>query len=286
MINSQQVHRFYPLFLQEFYLDHNQLRAVAPVWIQKKYHLSHVNYFEMRNPKRYKQNKSFVKEESLLHELVPSDAASLVHTVVHTQHLFKRLILTSVLDEDTFMSTCEKNEKHQAIKHILEQHVHILMHSYFFACCHGDIEDVSTLSSHGFLNLMAQSKVIDKTTIRSQDLNIVFRAACKAQSNNQILTQHTHQQEHLKEKQKEEQNMNKTRQKKKKKKKKKRSDDVHLTFPAFLVAVVRTALIKYSSKCKNDRTAVQRSVETQNLNATQCTCRKRPHSNFFYTLLN
>ena len=241
--------------ITEYYIDADQHHAVAPVWIQKRYKLSHVNFFDMLPPKQnFHESHAFNKEESIFHELVPSQENNVVDALVRDTEMFKRLILNSVIDidsdEDGANNGMNPSVQETTILQVLEDNCSLLIHSYMFACCHGEIDIVSGLDLHGFMNLMVQCHVIDKSRIRSQDVNVVFRATCKEQSYGKIVHQHQHHHHH-----------HGAGGKKAKKKKRRKKVDTRLTFPGYLLALVRISIIKYQHTSHDDGECVDKLLK-------------------------
>ena len=253
-------------------VDSDQPQIVAPVWIQQQFKLSHVNYYDMAPPREKFDGAthSFVKEESILHDLVPSDENSIA-ALIHASGLFNTISLVTVLDvaDDDDAIECKK------VLLVLEKNISLLAACYQYACCYGEVvESVVTLACDGWCNMLSKCHVIDNQRIRVQDLTTVFRSMCKeSAAGRHARKNHKHRHRTpspVKAKAKVRAHQKKKNSKKQTNTKKVAKAPQQLEFLSFLVAIVRTAILKYGGGKHDDETeAVRRFINLHLFQAGQ-----------------
>ena len=106
-------------------VDVSQPTVAAPVWIQRRYRLSHVNYYDMLPPKKNNHLITFDKEDSFFASLLNCDITSLVD-VLRRSNLWNRLSLSTVME----IIDDDEKQSERNVLNVLQSHTGMLLACY------------------------------------------------------------------------------------------------------------------------------------------------------------
>ena len=248
----------------------------APVWVQRKYGIGVVNCFTMNPPRPVFDSTmhEFVQEESILHELKDCSER---HLVAREEELcvWDMLSLENALDHMIGEDDGRKfAAAERAVKDELRKHAACLITNFQFICCAGpELKDVTMVSSNGFVRCMGLCGAIDNRSVRSHDIETIFRASCKDQWKQRQGEGPPPPESGLAANQEHEATIElssskrmKRRNKKSLQKKRERGGGAvlgtkcpqQLDFDGFLLAIVRVALLKFGNRSSSEMEAVKR----------------------------
>jgi hypothetical protein len=174
------------------------------------------------------------------------------------------------------MEVTDKKGKKEEIEVIqcLRDNAGMLMACYQYGCCSSEMESVASMSSDGFSSVLASCHTIDNARIRAQDLKTVFKAMTRESALGHHVRplqthshHHSHSHSHHSHRHQRTPSPAKTRSSAAKRKKK--IIPPHLSFPSFLVAIVRTSILKYSHVAVNEVDAVAKYLSMNLFQAGQ-----------------
>ena len=106
-------------------VDVSQPTVAAPVWIQRRYRLSHVNYYDMLPPKKNNHLITFDKEDSFFASLLNCNITSLVD-VLRRSNLWNRLSLSTVME----IIDDDEKQSERNVLNVLQSHTGMLLACY------------------------------------------------------------------------------------------------------------------------------------------------------------
>ena len=255
---------------RSFFVSTNLPIMKAPIWVQRKYGIRIVNFHTMKplRPAFDSSVHTFLLEDSILHDLSNCSVETLVENE-NKFHVWRNLSLLNTLDYTVGEDENRVTEIESSIMEVLKLNAGCLISNFLFACCAGpELKDVSTVSSNAFLRCMSMCNAIDNRSVRSHDVETIFRASCKdqwkqKQARGQISVVETDSESSdpfLE--------LSSSKRMSKRKKTSKnllanaRKFPQYLEFDGFLIAIVRLSLLKYSLQCSSEIDAVKRFLRS------------------------